>query len=146
MIRVIFLLILLAGLTGLLTNQQIQIPKARQTTEASDDTWKLPKESIAPNPSRLHVKLRQLSPWETDNQTTTSKSSSSPRKQKTKWKFVGIVQKGRQRYVMLLENNKVTQYGLKSSLPGGAYLRRINDDSIEVIQDNGEVEVIHLYR
>lgn len=148
MIRVIILLILLAGLTGLLANQEIQIPKAEQIAVSEDDIWKLPTELQAANPSARHAKLLQLSPWETESHQIllSSKQVKSSQQIKPTWKLVGLIKKGSQRYAMLLENNKTSQYGSKSTLPGGALLRKINDDSIEVIQNDGKIEVIELYR
>jgi hypothetical protein len=148
MIRVIILLILLAGLSGLLANQKIQLPKAVQMADSEEDDWKLPTESQAVKPSIRYAKLLQLSPWETESRQVlaSSKQVNSPEKVSRTWKLVGLIKKGSQRYIMLLENNKTTQYGLKSALPGGSYLRKINDDSIEVIQNDGKIEVIELYR
>ncbi len=144
MIRTIFLLILLAGLTGGLAEWQIQIPDALETTTAQKDTWNLPHNPQARNPSTVYNKLRKLKPWNTGEQGGTSSKSSRKRK-KSKWQFVGIIKKGTQRYVLLLENKKITQYALKSDLPSGYHILKIHDDSIEVAQD-GNVEVIHLYQ
>jgi hypothetical protein len=140
------MLILLVGLTGLLAVRQIQMPKAGQTTPAEDDTWKLPTGFQARNLSRTYLKLRKLNPWGTDNQTSTSKQSLiQSQKLPSKWKFVGIIQQGNQRYILLLENKKITQYGLKSSLPNGAQVLKIDKDAIEIMQDE-QVDVMRLYR
>jgi hypothetical protein len=139
----IFLLILLAGLTGGLADRQIQIPDALKTTTAQKDIWNLPHNPKARNPSTAYKKLRKLKLWNTDKQG--GSSTKSRKRKKSKWKFVGIIKKGNQRYVLLLENKKITQYALKSDLPSGDHILKIHDDSIEVAQD-GNVEVIHLYQ
>jgi len=150
MIRTFLLFTLLAGLTGTVAVWQIQIPDAGETTSAQDDTWQLPHKPQAPNYSKSYNRLRKLNPWNTtengDYKTgTSSKSSRRKGKKNQKWKFVGIVKKGNQRYILLLENKKITQYAVKSSLPNGNQLIKIHNDSIEIMQDN-KVEVVHLYK
>ncbi|HDN26412.1 MAG TPA: hypothetical protein ENG03_04840 [Thioploca sp.] len=146
MIRVILLLILLVGLTGLLAVWQIQMPEAGQTMPVEDDTWKLPTEFQAHNLSKTYTKLRKLNPWGTDNQTNTSKQSlTQPQKQPTSFQFVGIIGRDNQRYILLLENQKITQYSLKSSLPNGAQILKIHKDAVEIMQDE-QIQLMRLYR
>ena len=147
MIRMILLLILLAGLTGGLAKWHIQIPDTSKIPIAQQkDTWNLPHHPQARNPSTVYNKLRKLKPWNTGKQGGNSTKSSRKRKRKkSKWKFVGIIKKGSQRYALLLENKKITQYALKSHLPNGDHILKIHDDSIEVAQDD-HIEVIHLYQ
>lgn len=113
MIRTILLFTLLVGLTGAMTVWQIEIPNGK-TTIALDDTWQSLHKQQTPNFSSTYNKLRKLNPWMTKNIANKTTSTSTLRKfsrrksqKKHKWKFVGIVKKGNQRYILLLENKRL---------------------------------------
>ena len=144
--RVMLFSTLLIGLTGLLAAWQTQIPGVSQTTPAEEDIWKLPTGFQTRHLSKTHTQLRKLNPWGTALQTNTSTQSLiQPQKIPPKWQLVGIIEQGNQRYILLNENNKITQYSLKSSLPNGAQILKIHKDTVEIRQDN-QVEVMHLYQ
>lgn len=153
----IILPIALIGLTGLFAFWQVQIPNAEQMlAKNSEVVWKSPQLPKKHHSKSSYNKLRKLNPWgnNTLNQTTASSSSSSTktsssaarRKLKRDFKnFVGIIHKGKQRYILFTGKKKqVTQYHLGNQLPNGANLTAIHEDFIEVKQD-GQTEIIHLY-
>ena len=148
MFKRITLIILLGGLTTGLAFWQIQTPDMIQSTLA-EDNWKLHRLPHQPNMAAIANRLRNLKPWE-EREVFTKKSVKSKKKKKKKQKknalnLVGIIQQEPNSYILLLDSkNKVTPYEINSSLPNGASLRAIYNDSIEVM-DYGETEIIKLY-
>jgi len=139
-------LILLSGITGGLTFWSINIPDINQMP-LENDSWKLLEIPKPPNVQSLSSKLRRLKPWETKEKITSSSTSKSSNKKNNSklLQLVGIVQRGRNNYILVLDNkNKVASYDLRSELPNGTKLHAIYDDHIEV-KDFGEIQVIKLY-
>lgn len=143
--KAITLLISLSILTGFLAIWQIKIPEVNFTaTEDAQNAWTLPTLPQIENAQTTLNQLRKLNPWGITEEATSNQSTS--RKTAIDWKLVGIVQQGRQRYILLSDkNNKVTQYHFESRLPDGTRLLTIHDDFIEILRA-GQMEVIHLYR
>ena len=143
--KAIISIILLSILSGLLAIWQIKIPKVSSTvTEDAQNAWTLPTLPQIDNAQTILNQLRKLNPWGITEEATSNRSTA--RKTAIDWKLVGIVQQGRQRYILLADkNNKVTQYHFESQLPDGTRLLTIHDDFIEILRA-GQTEVIHLYR
>ena len=149
--RTIIVSVLLAVLTSLAALWQIRIPTIGQSVTPVEDNWTLPTLSQATQLQKTYVKLRKLKPWGSKNTKTTSTKAKrkakkqTPKKPRPDWRFAGVVQRGQQRYILLLDkNNKATQYHIQSKLPNGARLVRIHNDFIEVLQD-GKLKTIPLY-
>jgi len=148
--RTIIVSVLLAVLTSLAALWQIQIPTIGHSINQTEDNWTLPTLSQATQLQKTYVKLRKLKPWGSEKKSTSRKRNTKTKKQPPKkprpdWRFAGVVQRGQQRYILILDkNNKATQYHIKSKLPNGAHLVRIHNDFIEVLQD-GKLKSIPLY-
>jgi hypothetical protein len=142
--KAIILMISLGILTGLLAIWQIQIPEKSFIATEDAQNWTLPTLPQVDNAQTVLNQLRKLNPWGITEEATSNRSTA--RKTTTDWKLVGIVQQGRQRYILLADkNDKISQYHFESQLPDGTRLLTIHDDFIEILRA-GQTEVIHLYR
>ncbi|MDM8560490.1 hypothetical protein [Candidatus Parabeggiatoa sp. HSG14] len=156
------LLILLSGLTSLLAFWQNKLPTIEQISAPSEEIWKLPNLPQANQIQQTYFKLRKLKAWgvikEKKSKKTTKKTTGLEKKstdtkitkittQLTQHeRFAGIVQKGKQRYILLLnKQNKLAAFNLETPLPNGAKILTINDDFIEVQQDD-KIKKIRLYQ
>jgi len=143
-------LITLAVLSSGVALWQTEIPTPKPTVQSTEDNWQLPTLSQATQIQQTYIKLRRLKPWGYDEKKKRTASTKTKKKPNTKkprpdWRFAGIVQRGYKRYILFLDKfNKVTQYGLQSSLPNGERLVRIHNDFIEVLQE-GKLKKIRLY-
>jgi hypothetical protein len=139
--------ILLAGMTGGLAFWSNNVPEIDQMP-LENDNWKLLEIPKPPNVQSLSSQLRRLKPWEEKEETTSAKSTQKSSKSKSgskPLKLVGIVQRGHNDYILVMDNkNKVVSYDLNSELPNGTKLHAIHDDHIKV-KDFSEIEVIKLY-
>lgn len=156
MIKLLIILIIINGLVAVGAVWYVQLPTIESVTE-SEDKWNLPPLPSMDKVAQSYIKLLKLHPWKIEVVAPAAPAPvvaappvapkpASTSLLKRDWQLVGIVQRGEQRYVLVLDKqNKVKSYSVKNLLPNGALLFNIQNDFIEVVLKNGKMEKVELY-
>lgn len=153
-IKRLLLLLLMSSVTGSVTFVYVQ-PKIAQSLAEANETWQLPTIPVAKNQEKLLTDLRKWQLWGSeidakaenkDKETTTKQKADDNLDKELAKNFVGIIYQGRQRYILLLDNDKkVKPYTIQSQLPNGALLVNIQPDAIKIQKEDGDETTIYLY-
>lgn len=156
MIKLLIILIIINGLVAAGAVWYVQLPTTESVTK-SEDKWSLPPLPSMDKVAQSYIKLLKLHPWKIEVVAPAAPAPvvaappvapkpASASLLKRDWQLVGIVQRGEQRYVLVLDKqNKVKSYSVKNVLPNGALLFNIQNDFIEVVLKNGKMEKVELY-
>ena len=153
-IKFILLLILANATTAGIAHWKIQpASEVRQEKANTEESWQLA--NIPKNEAEdAFFKLKKSNPWSKREKSTATDAQGnrirtndkiSVLSRPLKEKLVGIVQQGKNHYILLLdEQNKINQYSLKKELPNGAILMGIYHDKIQITQED-KTETVWLY-
>jgi len=156
MIKLLIILVIINALVAAGAVWYVQLPTTESVTE-SEDKWSLPPLPSMDKVAQSYIKLLKLHPWKIEEVAPAAPAPvvapppvvpkpASASLLKRDWQLVGIVQRGEQRYVLVLDKqNKIKSYSVKNLLPNGALLFNIQNDFIEVVLKDGKIEKVELY-
>ncbi len=155
MFKRILLLLLTSGFTGSLAFFYVQ-PQIEQSQMETTEAWLLPVIPVAIDKNKLYADLRQWQLWGSEIEKKEDKKAEKKKKDKKKAdddlneqlaaQFVGVIKKGNERYILLLNDEKQAKpYYAQTQLPNGVLLVNIQEDAITIQKEDEDAQTIPLY-
>ncbi|MCK5718906.1 MAG: hypothetical protein KAH84_03030 [Thiomargarita sp.] len=173
MINTIYLMLVVTVISGTAAFFQTQISSKVENANIQEHTWYLPPTPIAINFSKSYTQAAKLNLWKNkaldkqkkleqskvlrqkkldknklakqQNRENNNQYGENQDEKQIKIQLIGIVRKGVEKYVLLLENDKeINQYHEDSMLPNGSYIIDIYEDAIKIITDS-TTDIMYLH-